>query len=114
MNEGGALFIGGETVKKLKQRDAVRLLIDSRPCSFAVIADFLSSDHNSSIILLGKGQHIVILKAYAPANFIGNRNSSSLAENAVQLIHRLHLLRIVLSGIRRSRDSSKGSLRSPR
>ena len=114
MNEGGSLFIGGETVKKLQQRDAVRLFIDNRPCSFAVIADFLSSDHNGSIILLGKGQYIVILKAGTPANFIGNRNSSSFSENTVQFIQRLHLRQIALSGIRRSRGSSKDSLRSHR
>ena len=118
MNEGGSLFIGGETVKKLQQRDAVLLFIVNRPCSFSVIADFLSYDHNGSIILLGKGQYIVILKADTPANFIGNRNSSSFAENALQLIHRHHPLRNIrsfaLSGIRRSRGSSKDSLRSHR
>ena len=116
MDQRRPLFAFGQTVQELQQCNAFRhFFCGCFVVGTAVIADFLPPDHHGPVILLGKRQHIVVRKPDTAADFIGNGNAAFLAENTVQLTHRHHPLRqSVPSGIRRSRDSSKDSPRSPR
>ena len=93
MDEGGSLFLGGQTIEELEQGDAVRLTAGRLFCFAASIADFFPFNHDRAIILLSKRQHIVKRKACAPAHFIGDGDPAALPKHTIQLI-----IFLILSG----------------
>lgn len=82
MHKCGFLLFGRGSVEELEQGDFLIVLLFLLAL-YAIADAFTLYDDRSAVIGFGKGQHIVVRKAYALSDFKGYSDSSSFAEDTV-------------------------------
>ena len=88
MIQSRALLLIGQAVEKIKERNRIGFFLPLlRSFRFAVvIAELLPlHKHRSAIRRFGKGQHIVLRETHPLANFEGDGNAATLAENTIKV-----------------------------
>lgn len=87
MEEGYLLFIIREIIKEIEKGFQILGLFLRFGCLAAVVANFLAFDDHGVIVLRLEREHIIAAEAELHAEFVGDRNTTALAENLENLVH---------------------------